>query len=227
MAPLRSALISVARVPESEGRLTADILGLDHEQWNAACFGDAHEICQPTEHYNVIRQLAHSIDDRIPDDLIRLATSERQKRFDFALLNVEQEILATLGYLKNQGYKLALISNASTAEVRTWLDSPLACFFDNVIISCECGLKKPDPAIYQLALKRLGIKIPARALFVGDGGSNEFIGARSVGLRTVLTKRYLRQHRYEKLIAEQGHCIEQEINCVTNLCGWKGETGSL
>jgi putative hydrolase of the HAD superfamily len=44
---------------------------------------------------------------------------------------------------------------------------------------------KPEPAIFQLCLERLGL--PAGScLFVGDGGSNELSAARAAGLTTVL-----------------------------------------
>jgi putative hydrolase of the HAD superfamily len=36
---------------------------------------------------------------------------------------------------------------------------------------------KPDPRIFQLACKRLGLQ-PEDCLYVGDGGSNEFTAAK-------------------------------------------------
>jgi hypothetical protein len=36
-------------------------------------------------------------------------------------------------------------------------DHPLDERFDAVVISCEVGLSKPDPRIYQLCLDRLGL----------------------------------------------------------------------
>ena len=123
---LFNTLLSVGKVPEEVGRYTADILGLDRDDWNAACFGAGHEICQPTEHLDVIRSLAHSLDPGIPHTLIEQATLERQARFDYALLNIEDEVLATLARLKDRSMRMCLISNASTAEVAAWQHSPLA-----------------------------------------------------------------------------------------------------
>jgi len=40
-----------------------------------------------------------------------------------------------------------------------------------VVISCEVGLSKPDPRIYQLCLDRLGLAAPA-TLFVDDRADN-------------------------------------------------------
>ncbi len=227
---LFNTLVSVGEVPDSIGRLTADVLGLDHEVWNAACFGPAHEICQPTTHEDILLTLAHSIDPSIPLARIVEAVKERQARFDHALCNVKPNILGTLQVLKQAGYQLALISNASTGEVAAWSDSPLAPLFDVTVFSCECGLKKPDAAIYMHTIERLGTTA-GECLYVGDGGSLEFHGAGQLGLRTILTREFLRPNRYHKVIAEQGGKIDgeimamQELQALLNINNGAGETG--
>lgn len=50
-----------------------------------------------------------------------------------------------------------------------------------VVTSAEAGAAKPDPAIFLLALERLGVE-PSRALHVGDSPEDEQ-GARAAGLR--------------------------------------------
>ena len=45
-------------------------------------------------------------------------------------------------------------------------------------------MKKPDICIYEEALKRLGID-PGDCIFVGDGGSNELVGARKAGMKAI------------------------------------------
>ena len=79
---LFNTLVSVGEVPDSVGRYTADVLGVDRELWNSACFGPAHEICRPSVHEDILRTLAHSIDPTIPLDRISEATKERQARFE-------------------------------------------------------------------------------------------------------------------------------------------------
>ena len=46
-------------------------------------------------------------------------------------------------------------------------------------------MKKPDPLIYQLTTKRLGVE-PETCLYVGDGSSRELTGAVQVGMHPVL-----------------------------------------
>ena len=187
---LFATLISVSKAAGGRGRYTADILGLDRDEWNAACFSDHHDICDPSNQLEIIRKLAHSLDPSIPLSRIREAARERQWRFDNALLQVEEEILQALANLREQGLRLGLISNASTDEVRAWSDSPLRPLFDSALFSCECGLKKPDPAIYKLGLGQLGIEA-RNTLFVGDGGSREHLGAAQSGIRSLLVTYFL------------------------------------
>lgn len=215
---LFNTLVSVGEVPDSIGRYTADVLGLDREAWNAVCFSEAHEICQPTEHTEILRTLAHSLNPGIPLETIAEAVAHRQARFDHALHEVKSTTLATLQSLKRAGFRLALISNASTGEVSAWSDSPLAPLFDVTLFSCECGLKKPDPAIYQQAI--LGLDVSARdCVYVGDGGSLEFQGATRSGFCTLLTREFLSPDRYQRVIAEQGESIDREIPAISELLG--------
>lgn len=198
---LFSTLVSVARVPEHLGTPTAELLGVDSRAWNKACFGPHHEICRPTRHEDIIRSIAHSLDETIPLERIQQATIARQARFDHALKEVDASVLESLSGLQKAGYRLALVSNASTAEVMAWSESPLQVFFDVVLFSCECGIAKPNREIYQLALKELDM--PAeQCLFVGDGGSDEHFGAAEIGMLPVLSSYFLSesdsQQRYTK-----------------------------
>jgi putative hydrolase of the HAD superfamily len=80
------------------------------------------------------------------------------------------------------GVTTGLISNSwSTAHYdRELLDK----LFDDVVISADVGLHKPDPAIYRLSCERLGVE-PADAVFVDDLREN-IDGAEAVGMVGVL-----------------------------------------
>ena len=69
--------------------------------------------------------------------------------------------------------------------MRAWYRSPLAVHFDVVALSHEIGACKPDPATYAYALSRLKVSAAAAA-YVGDGSSDELVGARSAGFGMVL-----------------------------------------
>ncbi len=65
-------------------------------------------------------------------------------------------------------YRTALLSNA-WPDLRRILQERWRILdaFDEVIISAEVGLMKPDPRIYHLAVERLGVT-PTQAVFIDD-----------------------------------------------------------
>ena len=211
-------LVDVGGVPESVGRYTADILGIDRRAWNGACFGAAHEIRRPTRQVDVLKGIAHSLDPAIPLDRIEEAAAERQRRFDHSLVHVEETVLETLGRLRAMGLKLALVSNASTDEVRAWDDSPLAGLFEAAVFSCHCGYAKPEPEIYRAALGAVDAK-PDEGLFVGDGGSDEHTGAAAVGLHTVLITRHVRHSLEPEQLEKRRGRVRDEIHYIDELPG--------
>ena len=209
-------LIDVGRQSGTPGRYTADILGLDREDWNDACFSDAHDICQATDYREVVRQLAHSLNPDIPLSLINEAAEERKARFDFTLRNIEQEVIDTLGDLRQRGYKLALISNASTGEVDAWPESPLAECFDEAVFSCHCGHAKPDAGIYQHALNKLAVAAGETA-FVGDGGSNEHAGATAMGMHSILLTHYVAERLDNAAMEKRQQQARYQISKLSEL----------
>lgn len=59
----------------------------------------------------------------------------------------------------------------------------MGVFFDKVYFSHRVGLRKPDPAIFQLILEQNGLD-PQKTLFVDDSPQH-IEGARSVGIQTI------------------------------------------
>lgn len=216
---LFNTLVSVGQVPAHVGPFTADILGVDKQAWRDACFGEHHDICGPTDATDNLRRLAHSIDPRIPEVTIRHATRVRQRRFDYALKHVDAEVLKVLHDLRQNGLRLALVSNASTSEVQAWPVSPLAPLFDTTVFSCDCGSMKPEAGIYKQALTEL-VLAPQDCLFVGDGGSNEHHGAYAIGMKPVLLRQYLQPERQHKLEQDLATVLIASIDSLTELRNW-------
>lgn len=227
---LFATLVNVGRVPSRVGGFTADILGVERKRWNEACFGPHHEIRQPSSHLDNLRRIAHSLDPSIPETSIQRAVQARQARFDYALQHgIEAHVLEGLRRLRRLGYKLALISNASSAEVRAWHSSPLAELFEVVVFSCETGHCKPEPGIYHRALGLLD-ESADNCLFVGDGGSNEHLGAAAVGMKPVLLSHYLDDETLQERHRLYQHVLETHITSLDELLvlvgkTTKGETG--
>src|SRR5690606_30134346 len=85
---------------------------------------------------------------------------------------------------REDGYLIGLISNADAMEYAAWLGSALPDLVDAAVFSCEVGFVKPERAIYEKCFALLDVA-GSDCLFVGDGGSNELIGAKEAGMTTV------------------------------------------
>jgi len=79
--------------------------------------------------------------------------------------------------------KVGLISNAWSGLRKVVTTNQFADVFDEMVISAEVGLVKPDPRIYQLALERLGVH-PKESVFLDDVLVN-VEAARSVGMSAI------------------------------------------
>jgi putative hydrolase of the HAD superfamily len=90
----------------------------------------------------------------------------------------------TLQALRKQGVLTGLITVCSEDTVDVWPETPFAGLFDVEVFSSSCGLRKPDPRIYRIALEQLRVEA-AQALFVGDGMNDELAGAERVGMHAV------------------------------------------
>jgi len=126
-----------------------------------------------------------------------LAVSEFEPRFA-ALLEVRSErlidrlfggmapdeaMLDGVRAARRAGVRTGLLSNswgAATAYDPALLEE----LFDAWVISSDVGLRKPEPAIYELAAERLGLP-PAACVFVDDLPGN-LKPARALGMATVL-----------------------------------------
>ena len=79
--------------------------------------------------------------------------------------------------------KTGLISNAWSGLRQYILDHNFEDAFDQMIISAEVGVVKPDARIYHMALEQLGVS-PSEAVFVDDFIEN-VKGAQAVGMSAI------------------------------------------
>jgi putative hydrolase of the HAD superfamily len=104
--------------------------------------------------------------------------------FTRAALVPRDGAIETLEELRRRGLRRGVISVCSSDVEEAWDATELAPHLDDVVLSCTVGLSKPDPRIYELASRRLGVR-PEQCLFVGDGANDELAGAERVGMRAV------------------------------------------
>jgi HAD superfamily hydrolase (TIGR01662 family) len=105
--------------------------------------------------------------------------------------NVEDDAVATLAELRRRGYRLGLISNAGYDEdVQLLIDKArLRPYFEYIISSAACRIRKPDPRIFEMALRSLGARAD-EAVMVGDFLAADVLGANQLGMGSVwITRR--------------------------------------
>lgn len=84
-------------------------------------------------------------------------------------------------------YKLVLVSNFY-GNIQTILsDFHLLNYFSDIVESSVVGVRKPDPAIYQLGVDAMGFDAD-EVLVVGDSFSKDMVPAKKVGCKAVWLK---------------------------------------
>jgi HAD superfamily hydrolase (TIGR01549 family) len=97
------------------------------------------------------------------------------------------DTIPVLRELAARGVRTALVSNVGI-DLRVVLErAGLGDLLDEVVLSYEAGVVKPDTVIFAAALERLGVP-PQRALMVGDSWRDDS-GAAQLGIRTLLLPR--------------------------------------
>ena len=105
---------------------------------------------------------------------------ERLLRGEFT---VRDEVIDRIATLRAEGYRTGLLTN-SFAEFRAVIEARIPfSLFDVVVDSSEVGCRKPEPEIYALTARRLGVP-PEQILYLDDFEGN-VVGARAVGWRTI------------------------------------------
>ena len=82
--------------------------------------------------------------------------------------------------LKNEGYGIYVLSNASTRIMEQLGHAPAMPYIDGYVVSANERIMKPDPAIFRLICTRFSLD-PTDCLFVDDNEDN-CIGARVAGM---------------------------------------------
>jgi HAD superfamily hydrolase (TIGR01549 family) len=126
----------------------------------------------------------------LSDDLIREALD---RLFAITQTNwiLEEEALATLQKLEDNGYRMGLISNAGDDRDVQQLTEKFGIrkYFDFVLTSAACGYRKPHRRIFELALANWYF-LATEAVMVGDNLDADIAGAKDAGLYAIWLRRH-------------------------------------
>ncbi|QLG46069.1 YjjG family noncanonical pyrimidine nucleotidase [Costertonia aggregata] len=133
--------------------------------------------------YQRLKTVFNELKYSVSDDMIHLLSNEYiatlssfNHLFPFAI-----EILE---YLRPK-YKLHIITNGfQDIQDKKLKTSHIYDFFDQIINSEMAGVKKPNPIIFELALKKAKVS-PKNAIMIGDSLEADILGAKSFGLNAL------------------------------------------
>jgi len=137
------------------------------------------------------------------------ALEERELTND---IHLYADSLPAVQALREHGVRTALVSNCSHNTRAVVERLGLEAAFDAVILSFEVGAQKPEPEIYRLALERLGITKPSRAVFVDDQ-ADYCDGAAAIGMQTRLMLRP-REPVEDFAPSTNGHPVIREMTAL-------------
>ena len=89
---------------------------------------------------------------------------------------------------------VATISNLAAPYKKPVQALGIEKYFDVIVFSCDVGVAKPAPSIFQLALEQLGSS-PAETIMVGDSYKSDVEGSSKIGVRGIQLVRNGAQNR--------------------------------
>jgi epoxide hydrolase-like predicted phosphatase len=158
--------------PFHTGRRFAEARGVDFDVLFAAIFGDYHTDTDHPWHrvergelglaegFALINEAARA--NSIDVDLQGLMAAVTD---DIDRTVVTDKVRA----LRASGIRMGIITNNIREYADRWRQMiPVDELFDDVIDSSAVGVRKPNPEIWRLALRRLGVTTPEAAVFLDD-----------------------------------------------------------
>jgi putative hydrolase of the HAD superfamily len=137
-----------------------------------------------------------SILDEHAGDYTRALPPERLAQLPLTLAEiyrgVSRERLRLYPYVRTmldqlrQRFHLAIVTDAQSSYARGELHQVgLAQYFDPIVVSGDHGFRKPDPRLFEYALKGMGVPA-AQTVYVGNDMFRDVYGAHQVGMRTIM-----------------------------------------
>ncbi len=108
----------------------------------------------------------------------------RFKEIYFEALHPNEEMIALMRELKDEGYRMAMLTNNVQEWEPLWRSMlPVDEIFETVVDSGFVGVRKPEGRIYEITLERLGL--PGESCLFVDDFAHNCEGARAFGINAV------------------------------------------
>ncbi len=99
---------------------------------------------------------------------------------------LNKELLKFIIKIRKSGYKTAILSDQWYLSKKALFPKDFYNKFDATIISCDVGIRKPNPKIYDIVLRKLRLK-PSQTVFI-DNQKWNIAPAKKIGMKTILFK---------------------------------------
>ncbi|GAB2952372.1 HAD family hydrolase [Hafnia psychrotolerans] len=116
-------------------------------------------------------------------------------------VHLYNDTITTLQTLRDYGYQLSMISNASSYTKPIIRKLKINKYLDEITLSCDVKTMKPDSSIYFKHCVKIKHS-PSSCIYVGDGGDNELLGAKNLGMLTIIIDRELPHTKLAKESAD-------------------------
>ena len=165
---------------------TAAALGVDATSYWAVTSESFDQRCRGGlgDTRATLRELAHRCGHAVDEPTLDRAVAIHLRTYR-ELAEPHPDAVAVLGWLRSAGCRIGVLTDCSTELPELWTETVWPSLVDGVSFSAVVGHRKPNPAGYLDVTRQLGVH-PSDCWFVGDGGSSEHLGAKSVGMRPVL-----------------------------------------
>lgn len=110
-----------------------------------------------------------------------------------------KDTISSLKKLKKD-YKIVLISNTDSFSLKSVMEKyEMKSLFDLINLSCQRGMLKSDPKMFEYALKKLKLE-KDEVIMVGDSIPSDIRGAKKAGIKPILIDRNNRRKDFEDRI---------------------------
>ena len=133
--------------------------------------------------YQRLKQSFDALGVQVEDAMIASLSKDYIKNLS-SFTHVLPGTFQILNYLRKY-YRLHIITNGfSETQEKKMKNANISGYFDVVVNSEMAGVKKPNPQIFELALKMAKVE-PKSALMIGDNLEADILGALQVGLSAI------------------------------------------
>lgn len=116
------------------------------------------------------------------DDAAAVDLADHYTQLQDDMLHLLPGVREALTELRGMGLRMAVITNGSSEAQRGKIARfGIGAFFEQLFIDAEVGYSKPDPRIFEHALRAMGLR-PDEVWMIGDNLTWDVLGAQRAGI---------------------------------------------